>query len=67
MHEGPVKGDYTSEWKKTEIVNSKFGCALCGSKEVFFRTWESACGGYDDTHYKCIECGHQWWVESDDS
>lgn len=61
MHTGPVEGKYTSDWKKSEYVCS------CGKSDVWRRSWESNCGGFDDTEYECRGCGLSWWVESSDA
>lgn len=42
-------------------------CHKCESKEVMYRIWESSCGSYEDEKYKCLKCGHTWWIEGSDS
>jgi len=34
---------------------------------VTYQTWESSCGGYEDSKYTCGACGHFWWVDGPDS
>lgn len=58
---------YTTDWKPTKAQNPSFVCHECKSGEVEYRDWESSCGGYDDTHYRCKDCGHSWWVEGPDA
>lgn len=68
IHTGPVKGDYTADgWKPTADTNPDFKCPKCRSNRVYFRMWESSDGAYDDIHYECEECKHNWWVEGIDS
>lgn len=67
MHTGEVRGEYTADWRPTKATNPSFVCRVCGSDDVWFRSWESSCGGYDDTHYKCRGCQREWWVEGPDA
>ena len=67
MHTGPVPGSYLDNWKKAKITNIYFKCRKCGSKNISYRNWESACGGYEDIEYKCEDCNYKWWVEGIDS
>jgi DNA-directed RNA polymerase subunit M/transcription elongation factor TFIIS len=67
MHTGPVPGEYTNAWKPTKVENPKFVCRKCGSDDVWYRKWESSCGGYDDTKYECRACERTWWVEGADA
>ena len=68
-HTGPVSGDYEKDWQKTNSAqtNPGFKCRKCGSHDISFREWESSCGGYEDIHYRCDACKHDWWVEGADS
>jgi DNA-directed RNA polymerase subunit RPC12/RpoP len=66
MNTRPVPGKYTTNWVEARITNPNFKCK-CGSKNIMFREWESSCGGFEDTQYKCMTCNYQWWVESSDS
>lgn len=34
---------------------------------VVFKVWESDCGGYEDTHYKCTNCHKEWWIDGPDA
>lgn len=69
MHDKPVDdhkdGTFRDEWRVAPITNPRFQCQ-CGSKRILYRIWESNDGAYEDTKYQCLECGHIWWVESDD-
>lgn len=63
-HSGPMPdsaGDF-AEWKRVEI-----SCPKCEAEYVVARTWESKCGGYEDTQFKCAGCGRVWWVDGPDS
>jgi transposase-like protein len=60
-------GEYTNGWTKAIISNPNFKCRKCGSIHISFKDWESSCGGYEDTHYRCDDCNYDWWVESSDS
>lgn len=42
-------------------------CRKCPSTTVTYRIWESTCGGYEDHHFTCTECGHDWWVDGPDA
>lgn len=56
-------GKFVEPWQATEIA-----CPRCKTeKSILKRSWESHCGGYDDTKYKCETCGHIWWAESIDA
>jgi hypothetical protein len=67
MHTGPVPGKFETEWKPTKTEDNTFFCRQCGSSDVWYRVWESSCGGYEDIKYECRGCGRTWWVESDDA
>lgn len=63
MHTGPVDGNFTDDdWKQSQQL-----CRDCGAASVFYKAWESSCGGYEDYKYKCDNCGKTWWVEGPDS
>lgn len=68
MHTQPVSetAGTSGDWKPTKADNPAFVCRICGSDNVWYRVWESACGGYEDYKYECRGCGRVWWVESDD-
>ena len=68
MHTGPVPGEYAGDdWKPTKPENPAFKCRKCGSDDVWYRVWESSCGGYEDVHYECRSCKREWWVEGPDA
>lgn len=56
-----------SDWKPTILENESFKCRKCNSQDVWYRLWESSCGGYDDYQYHCKGCDRKWWVESADA
>jgi hypothetical protein len=56
-------GTFKDEWKKVPQCL----CPKCGSQNVYCRTWESDCGGFEDDNFKCANCGHVWWVEGADA
>jgi hypothetical protein len=58
-------GNFTDDWKPTASENPAFRCT-CGSNNVWYRCWESSCGGFEDVKYECRTCGRVWWVESAD-
>lgn len=66
MHIGPVPGKHVDDWRPTKATNPDFKCRKCGSDDIWFREWESSCGGYDDIKYECRGCSRVWWVESSD-
>jgi transposase-like protein len=63
-HFGPVPGKFVTESRRVETT---FHCPACKSDHVTYRDWESDCGGYEDTCYKCEACGKIWWVEGPDA
>jgi transposase-like protein len=50
-------GGKISEWKKFECP-----CNYCGSKEVYYKLWNSDCGKYEDEYYECRGCKKTWMV-----
>ena len=60
-----VSGNYNTVCQ--QVNNPNFKCRKCSSSYIVYRDWESSCGGYEDTHYKCVDCGFDWWVEGIDS
>lgn len=66
-HTGPVAGNFTSDWKPTKAENPSFKCRKCGSDDIWYKKWDSSCGGYEDVQYECHCCKRFWWVESSDS
>ena len=61
-----MQGTY-SKWQMTKDENPSFVCRVCNSDEVRYRTWESACGGFEDVQYHCLNCWREWWVEGPDA
>jgi transposase-like protein len=56
---------YIGDWMQ---VDSDFPCPKCESSHTIeCIEWESSCGGYEDYHYRCISCGHDWWIEGADA
>ncbi len=69
MHTKPMAesdGTFDGDMKPTKTENPDFRCR-CGSDDVWYRVWDSSCGGYSDTKYECRACKRTWWVESADS
>ena len=64
MHAKPMTdSDGTFDgWKR-----SKKTCGKCDVAAIKYRTWESSCGGYEDEHFVCENCGHSWWVDGPDA
>ncbi len=58
------KGEFVTDWKP--VVIAGFACR-CGSFNIDYRNWESDCGGYEDTCYRCNACGQRWWVDGPDA
>ena len=50
-------GSYSTDWKPTKLENPNFKCRRCQSDDVWYRNWESDCGGYEDTKYECRKIG----------
>ena len=69
MHDQPMpdSAGTLGNWKPTKAENPAFHCWKCGSDDVWYRIWESSCGGYEDLKYECRNCGRTWWVESADA
>jgi hypothetical protein len=65
MHTKPMKDSdgVFSKWKKTKYTN----CKVCNSTNVYYKEWDSSCGGYTDYYYRCNECANVWWVDGPDS
>jgi hypothetical protein len=34
---------------------------------VEHRIWESSDGANEDVHYRCLDCGHDWWIDGADA
>jgi len=61
-HQGFVPGKFTSEETKSVLT-----CKCGAANMIYYRTWESYCGGYEDIYYKCKSCSKTWWIEGSDS
>ncbi len=58
-------GDF-AKWKPvTEGYHAT--CPKCGQKAMRSREWESSDGAYDDTQYRCDNCGRGYWTEGPDA
>jgi len=57
------EGDFRGGFRKAPGLK----CRKCQTEAVFFRTWESSCGGYEDEKYECRACGCVWWVDGPDA
>jgi hypothetical protein len=62
MHNGPVPGKYTSEYKLVKDLS----CPQCRGP-VEMRVWESDDTAYEDERYRCTKCAYVWWVEGPDA
>lgn len=65
MHTKPMAesdGKFVQEGKKPVRE-----CPRCGNFSVYHKSWESSCGGYEDSKYKCAECHYSWWVDGLDA
>lgn len=58
---------YETDWKPTKAESPEYRHKECGSDDVWYRVWDSSCGGYTDIRYHCRGCGKQWWVEGPDT
>lgn len=69
MHTNPLaeSSGTRSDWKPTKAENPTYTCRKCGSDDVWYCVWESACGGYEDLKYECRNCKRVWWVEGADA
>ena len=71
MQGGPMDderdGSYRHDWKPTVAENPNYQCRHCGSRNVWYRRWDSNDGAYEDIAYECRACGRRWWFESIDS
>jgi len=68
MHiDRPVPGEFRAAWKPTAPEDPIFKCRACGSADVWYRPWTSACGGHEDVLYECRSCDREWWVEGPDA
>lgn len=45
----------------------RFFCRKCSKVNVIRRVWESSDGAYEDYHYTCPDCGHDWWIDGSDA
>jgi DNA-directed RNA polymerase subunit M/transcription elongation factor TFIIS len=63
MHTNPMAetdGDFKRVGYEGTIL-----CPECKRHTIYWRLWQSNCGGYVDVKYKCHapDCGHSWWVD----
>jgi Zn ribbon nucleic-acid-binding protein len=56
---------YTSNWKP--IVFAGASCPKCNGHNLEYCDWESDDGAHEDQHQKCLDCGHNWWIEGSDA
>ena len=42
-------------------------CRKCRGANVAVHTWESSDGAFVDHHYRCPDCGFDWWVDGPDA
>jgi hypothetical protein len=40
-------------------------CKVVG--QVRYYIWEAFDGGHEDCHYRCFQCGADWWIDGIDS
>ncbi len=68
MHSKPMpesSGTFQDDWQPSDRA-----CPKCNQTgQVFWRLWESSCGGYEDEKFQCRnpECRHVWWIDGIDS
>lgn len=68
MHtDRPVPGAFLEDWRPVAAVAPLYRCRACGSGDVWYRQWESACGGHEDVNYHCRACNREWWIEGADA
>ena len=58
---------FAAGWKPIKPENPGFRCHQCGSDDVWYTSWDSLCGGYEDVKYECRSCNRIWWVERADA
>lgn len=56
-----------SEGTFSAETSTRISCRKCRAYAVFYSTWESNCGGYEDDKYECKACGFYWWVDGPDA
>lgn len=56
MYIAQAQGIFTSDKEKSEVK-----CPKCGLNDIWYRTWESSCGRYEDYRFDCGSCGIIWW------
>jgi len=50
------------------VDNADFTCRKCHkSGNIEVSIWESDDGAFEDFHYRCAACGHDWWIDGIDS
>lgn len=65
----PVSFDEPSAWTTAVVhhTGEPLPCPACRVPNVVCRTHESSCGGWEDEQFRCLSCGHEWWVDGIDS
>jgi DNA-directed RNA polymerase subunit M/transcription elongation factor TFIIS len=58
-----IPGGFTSDWRMVTHGT----CPKCRSDQIAYRLWESSDEAYEDYRYRCLDCGHDWWVDGIDS
>lgn len=66
MTEVKVYSDYEGDFSEDKSCPN-VECPKCKKKSIVYSIWDSHCGGYEDTKYKCTNCKHYWWVDGPDS
>lgn len=57
------EGTFDGEWKLSDRP-----CPHCGVQgQLYYRVWESSCGGHEDEKNECRACGKTRWVEGADA
>lgn len=75
MHSQPMsesQGEFQDDWKHAVVKDAEgndvgWPCRKCDGRNVYYKEWESSCGGYEDMKYECRDCKRTWWVEGADS
>jgi hypothetical protein len=54
-------------WKSCHDEGSSYICRKCRSLDVWYRIFESSCGGFADEKYICRTCKAEWWIDGVDA